>query len=83
MNKIKELRKESGIKQRELAKKAGCHIRILQKIEDGEASDKNVRLGTFVKIADALNTDIYGLFGYPLDWEGFKDHFTKQNREDD
>lgn len=57
--KVRELRKERGISQEELAEKAGLHRTYIGMIERAE---KNVTLLNIEKIANALSVSIKELF---------------------
>jgi len=50
-----KLRKESGLTQTDLAKKAGSDQRVISRIENNEQSPT---LKTLCNLADALNVDI-------------------------
>jgi transcriptional regulator with XRE-family HTH domain len=56
-NRVKELRKEKGIKQEELAKAAGISRNTLSKLENGYIA--NISIVTFDKVLNVL--------GYQLD----------------
>jgi len=56
-NKVKELRKEKGINQEELAKAAGISRNTLSKLENGYIA--NISIVTFDKVLNVL--------GYQLD----------------
>lgn len=56
---VKELRKEKGLSQEELAHLAGLHRTYIGMIERAE---KNITLNNIEKIANALETDISELF---------------------
>lgn len=58
INKLKALRQASGLTQQQLADKAGIHIRMVQKFENGEREIKNMTLETAKKLASALGVDI-------------------------
>ena len=55
---IRTLREERHLLQRELASQAGIPVRTLGRIERGEV---DVRLSTLCKIADALQLDVKDL----------------------
>lgn len=57
-DRIRELRQERSLLQRELAERAGLPVRTIGRIERG---DVDVRLGTLKKIADALNLTMHDL----------------------
>ena len=52
---IRDLREKRDLLQRELAEQAGVPVRTIGRIERGEV---DMRIGTLVKIAKALNTTI-------------------------
>ena len=58
-NRVKELRKEKGLSQEELAHLAGLHRTYVGMIERAE---KNITLNNIEKIANALDVNIYELF---------------------
>jgi transcriptional regulator with XRE-family HTH domain len=58
-DRVRELRKEKGLSQEELADKAGLHRTYIGMIERGE---KNITLTNIEKIAKALDVDIKKLF---------------------
>ncbi len=60
MNKIQYLRVEQGLSKRALARKAGISDNVVRRLEKGEAYS-NVTIGTFNKIAKALNVDLFEL----------------------
>jgi transcriptional regulator with XRE-family HTH domain len=68
-NRLKELRKQKGLKQEDL-EDLGINYRYYQKVETGKA---NVTLKTFEKIADALGVDPADLFFLPLSKSKEKD----------
>lgn len=55
---IRELRLERSLLQRELAERSGLPVRTIGRIERG---DVDVRLGTLKKIADALSLTMHDL----------------------
>lgn len=58
-DRVRELRKEKGLSQEELADKAGLHRTYIGMIERGE---KNITLTNIEKTANALDIDIKKLF---------------------
>jgi transcriptional regulator with XRE-family HTH domain len=54
-NKVRDLRKESGLSQEELAEKAQLHRTYVGMIERAE---KNITITNLMKIANALSVDI-------------------------
>ena len=63
MNKIKELRKEKGLTQTELAELAGTQQSRLGEYERGDKPVENMTVGQAKKIADALGVKIDDLIG--------------------
>lgn len=60
-DKVRELRKEKGLSQEELADKAGLHRTYIGMIERGE---KNITLTNIEKIGKALNVEISELLKF-------------------
>lgn len=63
MNKIKELRKEKGLTQTQLAELAGTQQNRLGEYERGDRPIENMTVGQAKKIADALGVKIDDLIG--------------------
>lgn len=59
-NRVKELRKELGMTQEELAQKSGVSRQTIISIENG--SNDNVLVGTLAAIATALGTTVSKIF---------------------
>lgn len=59
-NKIRELRKERGMTQEELAQKSGLSRQTIISIENG--SNENALTGTLAAIAEALGTTVDKIF---------------------
>lgn len=59
-SRVRELREQKEWTQAKLAKKAGVHVNTIQRIENGMI--ENTTLGTLIKVAIALGTNIEGLF---------------------
>lgn len=55
MSKLKEIRKEHGISQAQLAKASGVSIRMIQYYEQGRADINKAEALTVYRLADALN----------------------------
>lgn len=55
---IKEIRKQRGMTQVQLADESGVKLTTLQKIERGTSSIMQVRFETVVHLAKALNVSI-------------------------
>lgn len=58
---IRELRKKSGLTQEKLAELAGIDYKFLQRIEGG---DRNITLKTLVKICDSLDISMKDFFDF-------------------
>ncbi|WP_310551108.1 helix-turn-helix domain-containing protein [Paenibacillus glufosinatiresistens] len=58
---IRDLRKQKGLSQEQLAEKAGFHFSYIGGVERAE---KNITLVNLLKIADALDVQIMDLFMY-------------------
>ena len=65
MNKVQFYRVDQGLSKRALAKKAGISDNVIRRIEKGEAYS-NITLGTFYKLAKALNVDLFDLIEIDL-----------------
>ena len=65
MNKIQYYRVERGLSKRKLAEKAGVSDNVIRRLEKGEAYS-NVTLGSFNKIAKALNVSLFDLIELDL-----------------
>ncbi|MGQ7491752.1 helix-turn-helix domain-containing protein, partial [Streptococcus suis] len=61
MNRLKELRQEKKLSQKELAKKIGVHYRTLQNWENGESQIKPDKAQ---KLADHFGVPVGYLLGY-------------------
>ena len=65
---LKELRKEKGMTQAALAKKAGLYLRIIQKIERGEVDANKVPYSHIARLAYVLRVKPEELFvSAPID----------------
>lgn len=64
MNRLKELRQEKKLSQKELAKTIGVHYRTLQNWENGESQIKPDKAK---KLADFFGVDVGYLLGYNND----------------
>ena len=60
--KIKSLREEKELTQKELSDRAGCAITTLSRLEHGS---RNPKLQTVIKIATALQVDYYYFYEMP------------------
>lgn len=58
---IRDLRKQKGLSQEQLAEKAGFHFSYIGGVERAE---KNITIVNLLKIADALDVQIIELFMY-------------------
>ncbi|TVY02161.1 helix-turn-helix domain-containing protein [Cohnella terricola] len=58
---LRDIRKQTGLSQEELGEKAGFHFSYIGGVERGE---KNISLLNLQKIADALEVHIYDFFQY-------------------
>lgn len=58
---IRDIRKQKGLSQEQLAEKAGFHFSYIGGVERAE---KNITLVNLLKIADALEVQIIDLFVY-------------------
>lgn len=61
---VRELRKQQGFSQEQLAEMAGLHFTFISAIE---RADKNLTMTSLSKIADALKTPVYQLVMDPDD----------------
>ena len=61
MNKIKELRKEKGLTQTQLAELAGTGQSRISQYESGDMPVENMTIGQAKKIADALGVKLEDL----------------------
>lgn len=61
MGKLQDLRISQNLTQKELAEKAGLKCKILQHYEIGYRNIDGAKLETLLKIANALNCQIYEL----------------------
>lgn len=60
-NRIRDLRKARGYSQEYLAEISGFHYTYIGGLERAQ---KNVTLSNLIKIADALDVEVYDLFAY-------------------
>ena len=54
MQQIKELRKQQGLTQKQLAEQIGVNIRWVQKVESGEIKLENITFMNAIKLISAL-----------------------------
>lgn len=59
--KLRDLRKQAGLTQQQLADKLGISIRLLQKYERGDVLLLNMSFGRALSYAEALGVDIKDL----------------------
>ena len=59
-NKIKELRKEQGLTQKELAEKSGVARTIINQLETGKK--ELITVNTMIKLSDALDKSVSEIF---------------------
>lgn len=78
MNRLKELRKEEGLTQKELADKIGVHYRTLQNMENGESQIKPDKAQ---QLADYFGVRVAYLLGYS-DYKNKEDFIEQQTREE-
>ena len=58
MTKLKQIREERGITQRELSKKSGVNLRTIQNLEQGYKNINHASVSKVIKIAIALHCSI-------------------------
>ena len=58
MSKLKKLRTEKNMTQKQLAAGSGVNIRQIQRVENGDSDMSNITLGNAIKLADALGVDV-------------------------
>lgn len=56
-NAVKEARTAAGLTQQQLADAAGVNIRLVQKVEGGDAKAENLTAKNLLALADALGVD--------------------------
>ena len=57
ITKLERARQGAGLTQQKLADAAGVNIRLVQKVEGGEAKAENLTAKNLLALADALNMD--------------------------
>lgn len=57
MTTIRDARLAAGLTQKQLAEAAGVNIRLVQKVEGGEAATGNLTAKNLLALADALGVD--------------------------
>ena len=75
-NKIREARLQAGLKQKELAQKIGVSESRISQYEKGS---QNPRIGTLIKLADALGISLKSLCGdqwEEVNYEGRTEHYS-------
>ena len=65
MSKLKTLRLEAGLSQKQLAEKAGCNLRMLQYYEQGIKNLDHARLDILLKYCLALDCNLVDLIEDP------------------
>ena len=55
---LRELRKQAGLSQKELAEKSGVYVRQIRRVELGTSQIENVTLANAKRLADALGVSI-------------------------
>ena len=58
---LKNEREEAGLSQKELAEKAGINVRMIQHYEQGFKDINKASVMTVLKLAEALDTDVYNI----------------------
>lgn len=58
MTKLKQIREERGITQRELSEKSGVNLRTIQNLEQGYKNINHASVSKVIKIAIALHCSI-------------------------
>ena len=58
---VRHLFEKSGMSQAELAKASGVNRRMIQHYEQGVKDINKASVITVLKLAEALNTDVYGI----------------------
>ncbi|HFX5499105.1 TPA: helix-turn-helix domain-containing protein [Streptococcus pyogenes] len=77
MNRIKELRKEKGLAQQELAEKIGVHYRTIQRWEN----EHKIALDQAQLLADYFDVSVAYLLGYSDTTKDNKDFITISVKE--
>lgn len=80
MNKLKELRQEKKLSQKELAKKIGVHYRTLQNWENGESQIKPDKAQA---LADYFGVSVGYLLGYSENPQRYDDEIILTNSRTD
>ena len=60
--KVKEIREERNMTQEELERKSGISRQTISAIENGKVKPGDVKVGTLMALASALNTTIDQIF---------------------
>ena len=58
---LKYMREDAGISQAELAKASGVNLRMIQHYEQGDKSINKASVITVLKLAEALDCDVYDI----------------------
>lgn len=78
MNRLKELRQEKKLSQKELAKKIGVHYRTLQNWENGESQ---IKPGKAQTLADFFGVSVGYLLGYTNNPKLYSDEIVIEPEE--
>lgn len=78
MNRLKELRQEKKLSQKELAKKIGVHYRTLQNWENGESQ---IKPGKAQPLADFFGVSVGYLLGYTNNPKLYSDEIVIEPEE--
>ena len=66
MTKIQLLRNEKQMNRKELSQKAGLSDGVIHRIEKGKTKYSNITIGSFYKIAKALDVDLMDVIDLEL-----------------
>ena len=70
MNALKSMREERGLSQNELAKMANVSVRMIQHYEQGFKDINNAKVLTVLRLAEALDCDVYRILNERDDFIG-------------
>ena len=73
MTKIKEVRLQKGLTQKELSEKSGVSIRTLQHYEQGSKNFDHARIDTLLNVCETLKCTLYDI----LENEDYKEKLKK------
>ena len=65
MNKLKKLRMNSGLSQKEFSEKINVNFRTYQMYEQGAKSIENAHISTLLKICNGLDCKLKDIIEYP------------------